>query len=1088
MPKIVMIALLICLVSMPGVQASLSGYKIGIDPGHGGTDPGAVGPTGLQEKAINLTTSLALRTYLQADQAEVYMTRTTDVTLALSTRSSYLNSIPVHRAASVHHNASSSSSPNYTGVHVYPGTCFATSGNMAYTIVHRLNAHMNIGYVWSNCSREGLHEDDFHMVRETTMPAVLTENSFISNPAEETRLRNNAYLDANGWAIYAGINDHLSTATPIPSASPTNTPSRTPTPSGSEIIIDNSDAGCSVQGSTWLVSTWGENYGADKYYSETGTGTGLITWTTAIAQAGTYNLYAWVNQGAYATDAVYTITHLGGTTVVHRTQSMLGGGWTVSLGTYSFSGSGAISISDNAGTGIVVADAVKFQLVSTFTPTPTRTPTRTPTGVPTTELIVDNTDAGCTIYGTQWVEGSWGEIYGPTKLYSSSGIGDGWVRWTATLPQSGMWELSAWVNQGAYTDQATYTITHQGGDTVLLKSQNMQGGGWSIALGTYACTTTAVVKVSDDASFGIVVADAIKFRRVGDIPQTPTATLTPTRTPTSMSPTYTMTRTPTGTPTSLSPTYTMTRTPTMAPTNTPTPVPTQPGDREARGIWVTRWDYSSPTTITTVLTNAANAGFNQVYFQVRGRADAFYESDYEPWAEELSGTLGQNPGWDPLAVAVAAAHSLGLELHAWINTYPCWSGTTPPRSTTPQHIYNAHPEWLQCDTDGAPMPLNSGYVCLSPGIPAVGDHLSLVCQDITSKYDIDGLHFDYIRYAGSQYSHDPISEDRFINDNPGGLTWGDWQRDQITLWLGRVYDELTAIDPELKVTAAVWGIYIDYWGWNTSEGFYGYYQDSRAWLEQAVIDAICPMIYWNLASIPYFGVLVDDFAANMHGRHVYVGYTANYTSFSEIANEIAYTRDAGPQGNVAFAYSYISQRGYWDDYASGPYASPALPPEMPWKSTPAATPTLTPTAYTPCSPTVTPTLTPTPQPTMPPPTVTPAPSQPTLNLILNDTIYLAGERFLLLAELTNANVPLWVDEYIILDVYGYYFFYPNWTSNLDYATILLEADANDVQTILDFIWPDGAGYARDLAFWGALLESGTINLISNLEYEVFGYE
>ncbi|MBN2056929.1 N-acetylmuramoyl-L-alanine amidase, partial [bacterium] len=267
--------------------AGLSGVKIGVDPGHGGTDPGAIGPTGLYEKSVNLDTSLALRTYLQAAGASVYMTRIDDATVPLATRSSYFNSIPVDRGESVHHNASADPDPNYTGSHVYPGTCSSTSGNLAYDVAHRLDDHMGIGFVWSNCSREGVHEDNFHMVRETNMPSTLTEISFISNPAEEARLRGSSYLDANGWAIYAGINDHMGSGTPVP---PTNTPTATPTSSAGDVIVDNSDAGCTFTGSAWLTGTWGDIYGADKRYSETGTGSGSATWTASLPSAGTYEV------------------------------------------------------------------------------------------------------------------------------------------------------------------------------------------------------------------------------------------------------------------------------------------------------------------------------------------------------------------------------------------------------------------------------------------------------------------------------------------------------------------------------------------------------------------------------------------------------------------------------------------------------------------------------------------------------------------------------------------------------------------------------------------------------------------------------
>jgi len=385
----IVIALGLALAASPA-SADLSGWEIGVDPGHGGSDPGAVGPTGLTEAFCNLETSLDARGYMQAANAVVRMTRTTDVYVSLTARTDYFNSFPVDRAISVHHNASGSPSPNYTGVHVYLEMCFATSGNMAYPTSQRIEDNVGHGFVSSNCGRTGVHADNFHMVRETTMPAELTENSFISNPDEETRLRNDNYRAANGWAIYAGLCDHLGVPVGTNTPAATATPTRTPTPGGPTTIVDNVDPGCTVSGACWAESTYGENYGTNKLYCNAGTGTGSVTWSATFA-SGSYDVTAWVNNANYATAAQYRITHAGGTTNITRNQSYQGGGWCIPLGTYTFNGTGSVRISDDSSTGMVNADAIRWVQVTSYTSTPTRTPTpvpptptRTPTPVPPT--------------------------------------------------------------------------------------------------------------------------------------------------------------------------------------------------------------------------------------------------------------------------------------------------------------------------------------------------------------------------------------------------------------------------------------------------------------------------------------------------------------------------------------------------------------------------------------------------------------------------------------------------------------------------------------------------------------------------------
>jgi N-acetylmuramoyl-L-alanine amidase len=189
----------------------LSEYNFCVDPGHGGSEPGAIGPTGLTEKEINLTTSLFLRDSLEAAGATVYITREEDITLSLSARSGLANAMTVDRCISVHHNASGSPSPNYTGVHVYLDTP-EIDLHMASKIVTRLDSMLNIGVVSTNCGTWGVHADNFHMVREPNMPCCLTENSFISNPAEETRLRDSTYLNTNATAIFTGLAEHMETS------------------------------------------------------------------------------------------------------------------------------------------------------------------------------------------------------------------------------------------------------------------------------------------------------------------------------------------------------------------------------------------------------------------------------------------------------------------------------------------------------------------------------------------------------------------------------------------------------------------------------------------------------------------------------------------------------------------------------------------------------------------------------------------------------------------------------------------------------------------------------------------------------------
>jgi uncharacterized lipoprotein YddW (UPF0748 family) len=391
------------------------------------------------------------------------------------------------------------------------------------------------------------------------------------------------------------------------------------------------------------------------------------------------------------------------------------------------------------------------------------------------------------------------------------------------------------------------------------------------------------------------------------------------------------------------------------PTPAPTPSPTPPaGMVEFRGLWVTRFDWTlfnqpaSPAKIDEIVDNAADAGFNAIFFQVRGAADAYYAPGLEPWAQRVSGgALGQPPSpfWDPLAYFVQRAHERGLQLHAYINVHPVWDNcTTPPPMTSPKPLYyllqEAHGtsdgklNGLQWTTTGS---LScSVYLRSSPASSFANDHIKAVAADLVNRYDIDGIHLDNVRYGGSSTSCDPVSAAAYGGPCFTGSAgqYQNWQREQVNMLVCEIYDEvIVPAGRELWLTAAVWPTYIDKWGWGYSEGYHDYYQDSQGWVKNGYIDAIAPMIYSsNPDTFPLdrWQTLAADFQANRGGRFITPGIGSAQTPFSEIANRIAAGRALGTAGHTLFSYGGLAANGYFDDLKAGPYAVPAAVPDIPW--------------------------------------------------------------------------------------------------------------------------------------------------------------
>ncbi len=368
---------------------------------------------------------------------------------------------------------------------------------------------------------------------------------------------------------------------------------------------------------------------------------------------------------------------------------------------------------------------------------------------------------------------------------------------------------------------------------------------------------------------------------------------------------------------------------------------------EARALWVTRWDYRTITDVQTLVENAAAAGFNILLFQVRGTADAFYTPGLEPWAARLSGgTLGQDPGWDPLQTAVEAARAHDLELHAYVNVYPVWAGTTAPLTdTVPEHLFwtlshRYADDWRHVDSFGVTMTLtDTVYLWATPALTDVVDHVISVTAGLVTRYDVDGVHLDMVRYANRHYSYDPFSNAGYeaaLAADPT-LSRAEWQRQQVTLLVNRVYSEALPLRPGLRLSAAVWPVYQDHWGWGYSEGYGDYYQDSQGWALSGTIDAIAPMIYPvdafatpDVFTPTQFSLLVSDFLAHDGGRHVFPGISAQYADFDEIARRIAIARDLGAPGHAVFSARLVALNDYWDEFAAGPYALPATVPPVTW--------------------------------------------------------------------------------------------------------------------------------------------------------------
>ena len=356
--------------------------------------------------------------------------------------------------------------------------------------------------------------------------------------------------------------------------------------------------------------------------------------------------------------------------------------------------------------------------------------------------------------------------------------------------------------------------------------------------------------------------------------------------------------------------------PPVAPPDTAAP----PLQREMRGLWiatVANIDWPSRNSLTPdqqlaelvdILTRAATTGINTIVFHVRPAGDALYNSAIEPWGIMLTGTQGASPGYDPLAFAIDEAHKRGMELHAWINPFRAGNTSDTVKMVTP-HLFKTRRDLIR---------IYGGNIWMDPGEPDVQDHSMRVIADIVARYDIDGIHADDYFYpyqindnAGKLV---PFPDDATYSRYSGGLSRDDWRRANIDRFVERMYREVHAIKPTVKVGLSPFGIWRPGFppGITGLDAFSTIYADSRKWLQQGWVDYLAPQLYWSITSSGQSYPLLLDWwiAQNTMGRHVWPGLaayrvndgTASQFTMQEIPEQIKATR-ARPQSSGTILYN-----------------------------------------------------------------------------------------------------------------------------------------------------------------------------------------
>ena len=338
---------------------------------------------------------------------------------------------------------------------------------------------------------------------------------------------------------------------------------------------------------------------------------------------------------------------------------------------------------------------------------------------------------------------------------------------------------------------------------------------------------------------------------------------------------------------------------------------------EVRAVWLTTiggfdWPRSSSAwqqkqELTGILDKLKQANINTVLFQTRIRATTVFPMTLEPWDVCMTGKAGASPGYDPLQFCIEECHKRGMECHAWIVTIPVgkWNaqGCKLLRQRYPNLIVKIGEE---------------GY--MNPEKAQTGDYLAQFCREVTRRYDVDGIHLDYIRY--------PETWNMRVSKQQG--------RQYITDIVRKIYKAVKWEKSWVKVSCSPIGKYDDLSHYRSS-GWNAYStvcQDAQGWLREGVMDEIFPMMYFQGNQ---FYPFVADWQQHSYGRIVAPGLAIYMLHPSEMNwNLDIIRREMGVLRQQGLGCTFFRSK-FLTDNIKGIYTftkdfnrTPALVPPMTW--------------------------------------------------------------------------------------------------------------------------------------------------------------
>ena len=311
---------------------------------------------------------------------------------------------------------------------------------------------------------------------------------------------------------------------------------------------------------------------------------------------------------------------------------------------------------------------------------------------------------------------------------------------------------------------------------------------------------------------------------------------------------------------------------------------------------------SQKRALVSLITKIKRSGCNAVMFQIVSNSDALYPSKILQWAPTLTDTPGEGPGYDPLEVAIETAHSLGMEIHGWINPLRIGKVTLPRRE---DNICYVKKNLVQ---------EHNGMLYWDPGYEEVKEYLGALATEIMTKYDLDGLHIDDYFYPwgvkGKGEQVKPKKNEKVWNDATlfakygNGKTLDEWRESNINDIVRVLHTAVHKAKPNAVFGVSPAGRLV-----NTQD----LYADPINWAKEGTIDYLIPQIYWQHGhEIADFKKVLDSWAGILGDTPVIAGLAAYrypskaFPSMDEFKLQVEECR-AAPYATDGTAYNVVGE-------------------------------------------------------------------------------------------------------------------------------------------------------------------------------------